>query len=198
MSRIRGGARAPPRTRTSYKGLHTHVTIQPLVKGRAAQLTQARHRTHAREHAAETAGAADRAGVVRRSAGRRWKVARWRADALSSPPVLRVRGRVRRLAAALLRATSRASPTASLLRPRGSPLEEARGLALPPARAAIASPTPVRRTARSPILRPTRAIEARTGLRIASIAARRAGYGLAVAARAGGGGRPRAPRRGYQ
>ena len=40
---------------------------------------------------------------MRRSAGRRWKVARWRADALSSPPVLQVRGRVRRLAAALLR-----------------------------------------------------------------------------------------------
>ena len=61
-----------------------------------------------------------------------------------------------------------------------------------------AGPTPVRRTARSAILTPTRAIEARTGLSIAPIAARRAGYGLAVVARAGGGGRPRAPWRGYQ
>ena len=50
--------RCSPRTRTSYTRLHTHVTIQPLVKGRAAQQTQARHRTHARKHAAETAGAA--------------------------------------------------------------------------------------------------------------------------------------------
>ena len=46
------------------------------------------------------------------------------------------------------------------------------------------------------ILRPTRAIEARRVLRIAKTRSSRTGVGLAVAARAGGCGRPRALRRG--
>ena len=70
-------------------------------------------------------------------------------------------------------------------------------MALPPARAATASPTPVRRAARSAILRPLRASMARVGLRIADLAVRRTAFGLTMAARAGGCGRPQCFSTGY-
>ena len=91
----------------------------------------------------------------------------------------------------------RLSPSSSTFLPTGQPLKEARGQAQPPAHAAPASPTPVQRAARSAILRPLRASMARVGVRIADLAVRRTGVGLAMAARAGGSARPRASSRGY-
>jgi hypothetical protein len=108
--------------------LHTHVTIQPLVKGRAAQHTRARHRTHASKHAAMAIGTAAGAGVVRRSAGRRWKVARWRAD-MHSAHHHGTRGRVVcGVLGELRREAQGASPTPSTRHPHTSNLSgRARG-----------------------------------------------------------------------
>ena len=80
--------------------------------------TAARHRTHACKAATEASGAVAGAGVVRRSAERRRKAARWRADELSSSAWHEGRCGVRRAGRAAARGSGRASPTASPLRPR--------------------------------------------------------------------------------
>ena len=80
--------------------LHSHVT-------------RARHRTHARTAAAATTWAASDPRVVRRSAGRRRKAARWRADAHQLTIWHETRCGVRRAGSAVEGGSGRASATAS-------------------------------------------------------------------------------------
>eukprot|EP00966_Prymnesium_polylepis_P330661 7386281-Prymnesium_polylepis.1 len=88
-------------------------------------------------------GAAARAGVVRRSAVRQWKAARWRADALSPPPGTRGGAVCGVLGGAVAGGSGRASPTASPLHTSGHSLRRTRAKPLAKARAATGKPKPV-------------------------------------------------------
>ena len=148
--------RTPPRhiptSTLSYAHmLHGHQTRRRL----HSHVTRARHRTHARTAAAATTWVASDPRVVRRSAGRRRKAARWRADALSSPSWHEERCSVQCAGRAAARGSVSASPTASpllapehsLRRTRVKPLAKDRAATgnlklVPPARRVEATPDP--------------------------------------------------------
>ena len=110
--------------------LHSHVT-------------RARHRTHARTAAAATTWAASDPRVVRRSAGRRRKAARWRADAHQLTIWHETRCGVRRAGSAVEGGSGRASATASPVLMPGQSLERDYIKPHAKARAATDNPKPV-------------------------------------------------------
>ena len=151
--------------------LHSHVT-------------RARHRTHARTAAAATTWAASDPRVVRRSAGRRRKAARWRADAHQLTIWHETRCGVRRAGSAVEGGSGRASATASPVLMPGQSLKRDYIKPHAKARAATDNPKPV----------PARRVGATQGprapwghtrtLSVAPIRASGMGFGLAMAARA--------------
>ena len=110
--------------------LHSHVT-------------RARHRTHARTAAAATTWAASDPRVVRRSAGRRRKAARWRADAHQLTIWHETRCGVRRAGSAVEGGSGRASATASPVLMPGQSLKRDYIKPHAKARAATDNPKPV-------------------------------------------------------
>ena len=134
--------------------------------------------------------------MVRRSAGRRRRAARWRADALSSPPWHGGRCGVRRAGRAVVRGSGRASPTSPPLLIRGQSLWRARTWPHANARAATASLKPMREDRIGATQGPRVPSGHTRGLRVAPTRSSREGFGLAMAARAFACGRIRGLRRG--
>ena len=150
---LRGGVRTPPRHILTSTLSYAHMLLGHQTRRRLhSHVTRARHRTHARTAAAATTWAASDPRVVRRSAGRRRKAARWRADALSSPSWHEERCSVRCAGRAAARGSVSASPTASpLLAPEHS-LHMARVKPHAKARAATDNlkPVPAKRVEATP------------------------------------------------
>ena len=150
---LRGGVRTPPRHILTSTLSYAHMLLGHQTRRRLhSHVTRARHRTHARTAAAATTWAASDPIVVRRSAGRRRKVARWRADAHQLTICHETRCGVRRAGSAVEGGSGRASATASPVLMPGQSLR--RDHIKPHAKARAATdnlkPVPARRVEATP------------------------------------------------